>query len=226
MRKKETILVIEDHPVVRQVLALSLSKRGFNVRERASLGEVSGVQDMAADLLLLDIGLPDGNGVEFCQDLRKKGIGAPVIFITGEADIETKVKGLQCGDDYIVKPFDLEELAARVEAVLRRRQEESSASLGSVRLSPSRKLTAPSASVKLSPAEARLIELMLNRPDTTFSTNDIFRSVWGSKDAVDMGGSVRALIGRTRRKLNGRIPLYIHTIGKKGYAISMEQAPR
>ncbi len=119
-----SVLLVEDEDEVRQVLVEALlSKGGFSVLEAATISTAWGVLAQAAgtlDLMVLDVGLPDGDGREFCAALRQQGIATPVIFLTGLMDEDDIVRGFEAGgDDYLVKPFGIGEFLSRVGAQLR-----------------------------------------------------------------------------------------------------------
>src|SRR5260221_11493664 len=114
------ILVVDDEPAIRESLAFTLKREGFDVLEAASLKQARALKDEEADLIILDLVLPDGNGLDFLRSLRSRS-DVPVIVLTSRDEETDRVVGLEMGaDDYVLKPFSPREVAARVRAVLRR----------------------------------------------------------------------------------------------------------
>jgi two-component system OmpR family response regulator len=225
----EHLLLVDDEENLRSMLSAALRHNGFEVSSvcdgRAALGAVSSVHP---DLIVLDVMLPDLDGFEVCRRLRAEGQRAPVLFLTARDTTEDKVRGLTLGgDDYLVKPFSLEELVARVNAVLRRtgntKQDGSILSCADVELDDdAHRVVKNGAEVSLSPTEYKLLRYLLVNQGRVLSKAQILDHVWQYDFGGD-GGVVETYIGYLRRKLDTTDPRLIHTIRGVGYTL---RAPR
>ena len=221
----EAILVVEDEEPIRELVATALRFTGFRVET-----VVSGAQALAAarngayDLVVLDVNLPDLDGFAVCRKLRADGDRVPVVFLTARddpADLRAGFTG--GGDDYVTKPFSLEELVLRIEAVLRRSRtpeaEPARLVCGDLILDEdARRVWRGGAEVSLSPTEFRLLRyLMLNR-DRVVSKTQILDHVWDYAFAGDPSG-VETYVSYLRRKLDDRDARLIRTVRGFGYAM-------
>jgi DNA-binding response OmpR family regulator len=219
---KRTVLVVEDEAAIADVVEMYLEQAGFRVRLARSATEAGRqLEDPSVDLVLLDLTLPDSDGVELFRDIRRHR-SLPVIMVTardGEAD---RVLGLELGaDDYVTKPFSPRELVARVRAVLRRgdpppdERRETPMTVGDVRIDPlSREVTAGGMSVDLTRMEFDLLSYLLARPDRVCSRTQLLEAVWGYPDTVD-SRTVDVHVAQLRRKLGDRCP--VKTVRGVGY---------
>lgn len=198
------ILVLEDDQRLSDIVAEAL-KNNHHVVETAFDG-VAGmdlVELSPYDLVVLDVLLPKIDGVAFCQKLRSLGYQTPVLMLTSRDTSEDKVEGLDSGaDDYVVKPFDLPELMARVRAMLRRGSSSTPVlQWGSLQLDPSScEVTYRGKPVELTPKELSLLELFLRHPQQVFSRSIILDRLWTFEDPPNED-AVKALIKRLRQKL-------------------------
>lgn len=220
------ILIIEDHEPVAQSLRLLLSKHGHGVDLALDGAQALAlIEAFEYDLLILDVLLPDANGVNLCQSLRRQNYVMPILLLTGQNSVEQKASALELGaDDYVVKPFDNRELLARVQALLRRGTLLSMPSLiwGSLQLNPSnRQVSYGGQSVVLTPKEYALLELMLRHRDHTFSTKLLLDRVWAAEDCPGEE-TVRTHIKGLRQKLRkaGAPADFIETIHRVGYRLN------
>jgi DNA-binding response OmpR family regulator len=221
--KKRILLVEDDMPLIR-VLSDNLTYEGFDVR---AVGDgrlaVDAARDFAPDLIILDVTLPGRNGFELCGILRHGG-QTPIIMLTARVQKADKLRGLNLGaDDYVTKPFDLEELLARVHAVLRRaRPIHDSVELGTVCVD-FKALTATRGpiSLNLSHREFDLLRYLAERPDRVVHRDDLLREVWGYPDSPNTR-SVDHAIARLRKKIetDPRHPCFIHTVHGDGYCLT------
>jgi two-component system OmpR family response regulator len=221
----EHLLLVDDEENLRSMLAAALRHNGFEVSSvsdgRAALGAVTSVHP---DLIVLDVMLPDLDGFEVCRRLRAEGQRAPVLFLTARDTTEDKVRGLTLGgDDYLVKPFSLEELVARVNAVLRRtgnaRDEGSLLRCGDVALDDdAHRVDKDGLEVSLSPTEYKLLRYLLVNQGRVLSKAQILDHVWQYDFGGD-GGVVETYIGYLRRKIDTTEPRLIHTIRGVGYSL-------
>ena len=216
------ILVVEDNPKLAGSIRQGLTEQGYSVDVCHSGYEA---EDLVAtepyDLVLLDLMLPDQDGLEVCRNLRRRGLSTPVLMLTALSGVDHKVRGLDVGaDDYVTKPFDLEELHARVRALLRRGQASEAAKLvyGDLQLDLiSRRVERNGEPLKLSPKEFALLEYLMRNPDRPLSRTAIARKVWDI-DHDASSNLIDVYISSLRKKIDKgfEAPL-IHTVIGVGY---------
>jgi two-component system, OmpR family, KDP operon response regulator KdpE len=220
-----TILVVDDEAPLRRALTTSLQARGFDVVQ-ASTGEqaVLLTADRRPDLVLLDLGLGDIEGVEVLNRIRSFG-ATPVIVLTARHTQSDKVALLDAGaDDYVTKPFDTEELLARIRAALRRVPEGATPSPPVVESGdlvidlPRRLVTRAGERVPLTPTELGLLEVMAMNPGRLLTHDFLLRQVWGPGYATE-SNYLRTYVGQLRKKLgdNAASPRFIATEPGVGY---------
>ena len=219
--EKGTILVIEDEPNIADLVDLYLSRDGFRVLKK-STGEdgLAAIRDQSPRLVVLDVGLPDIDGLEVCRRLRATST-LPVIFLTARADEIDRVLGLELGaDDYLTKPFSPAELVARVKAVLRRADGLTTAEVlqaGQVAVDVGRReIRVNDAPVDFTNKEFELLRFLAERPGRAMSRQQILDSVWGH----DWFGDVRTVdvhIAQVRKKLGDGC--VISTVRGVGYRL-------
>ncbi len=223
---RETILLVDDEDHLRSMLEAALRHSGFDVRPVASgRAALDAVADARPDLIVLDVMLPDLDGFAVCQRLRSTGDRTPVLFLTARDSTEDKVKGLTLGgDDYLVKPFSLEELVARIEAVLRRTGAETDSAVLScadlVLDDNAHLVTRGGREVALSPTEYNLLRYLLTNQGRVVSKSQILDHVWQYDFGGD-GGVVETYIGYLRKKLDRVDPRLIHPVRGVGYALRL-----
>jgi two-component system, OmpR family, response regulator MprA len=220
----QTVLVVEDDPAVRASLDRALRRDGYAV---SSVGDGQAALDeldrCAPDAVVLDVGLPVIDGIEVCRRLRADGSRTPVLMLTARDAISDRVAGLDAGaDDYLVKPFALAELYARLRALLRRSGSDDSSALRYRDLTMQRSLMdvrRGARPIELTRTEYRLLEVLLARPERVVDRATIVDEVWGY-DLDQTSNSLDVYIGYLRRKLeaNGEARL-IHTVRGVGYAL-------
>jgi two-component system, OmpR family, response regulator MprA len=220
------ILVVDDERALRESLRRALALEGYEV-ELATDGEDAlhrlAAGTVAPDAILLDVLMPKLDGLEVARRLRESGDTTPILMLTARAEIDDRVAGLDAGaDDYVVKPFALDELFARVRALLRRADREESEVLrfADLELEPStRDVRRGGERIELTRTEFALLELFLRNPRQVLTRSLIFERVWG----YDFGLSSNSLdvyIGYLRRKTEvGGRPRLIHTVRGVGYAL-------
>lgn len=220
------ILIVEDDPALLRGLKDNFYSKGFIV-DTASDGD-SGLEQAlkgSADVILLDIMLPKVNGFEICRAMRESGSDVPIIMLTARGQEEDVILGLNLGaDDYVVKPFRIRELIARVNAFLRRRstpKEMDVYRFGQYELGTSaHKLYRNGEEVVLTAKEFKLLEYFVSRAGRALTRDDILRSVWGNAIIVT-GRSVDRCVTTLRSKIG---PGFIHTVRDIGYRF--EEAPK
>jgi DNA-binding response OmpR family regulator len=220
------VLVVEDDADIAGVLRRSLDKEGYDVRVagdgEAALDE-AGV--FSPDAVVLDLGLPKLDGVEVCRRLRTEG-DVPILILTARDALDARVEGLDSGaDDYLVKPFEREELLARIRALLRRRPPRGSASLvvGDLRLNPSmREAFRGERELELTAREFELLEHLMRNERIVVSRQALLDEVWGYHPFAETN-TVDVFISNLRRKLElGGEPRVLHTIRGAGYVLREE----
>lgn len=200
-----SILVVEDDAELRGILLRALEEHGFTPTGAATGAQaLTRVDDPAPDALVIDIGLPDADGRDLCQTLRARGLAAPVLFLTARDAVVDRLAGFDAGgDDYVVKPFDLDELVARLHALLRRAGAEQAVEAGALRLDPiAHAATCGGESVPLTPTEFRLLGALAGRPDEPVRRQELLRAGW-AQGAIVHDNSLDVYIARLRRKLRG-----------------------
>ena len=223
-----TVLVVEDEPAIQELIAYNLKQAGHQpLRADNAEQAMRLVQDALPDLVLLDWMLPGLSGIELARRLRadKRTKAVPIIMLTARADEQDKLTGLDTGaDDYIVKPFSVPELLARIRALLRRALPERLAdvlSFGDLEVDREKKRVARAGrDVPLGPTEFRLLEFLMENPGRVFSREQLLDRVWGRDVYIDER-TVDVHVGRLRKALNrGRMPDPIRTVRGAGYALN------
>ncbi len=219
----EAILIIEDDPAMLRGLKDNFSFKGYSVRT-AKDGE-SGLNEALnskPDLILLDIMLPKINGYEICRLIRAEGLDIPIIMLTAKGQESDIILGLNLGaDDYVTKPFNIQELLARVNAFLRRRRKEEirEFKFGDFTLNlESRRLLRRGKEIELTPKEFGLLALFVKRIGCALTRDEILKHVWGY-DILVTSRSVDRCINTLRNKIeqNPDAPAFIKTIRDVGY---------
>jgi len=220
----ERLLLVDDEDNLRTMLEAALLHVGFDVVVAANGRDAIELAKSAApDLILLDVMMPDLDGFEVCRRLRSEYVRSPVIFLTARDAVDDKVRGLTLGgDDYLVKPFSLEELVARVEAVLRRSGATQAGSImrcaDLVMDDDAHRVTRGGVEVALSPTEYNLLRFLLVNQGRVLSKAQILDHVWQYDFGGD-GGVVETYIGYLRKKLDRSDPRLIRTLRGVGYTL-------
>lgn len=199
----KTILLVDDEPMMLDLLSLYLSPLGYNcLKKESALEALQYLELHPVDLILLDIMMPEMNGLEACLEIRKYW-DTPIIMLTAMSEKTDIVKGLTLGaDDYISKPFDEEELIARIEAVLRRRTTQTGALSfqGLVLNQESYQLHYQNKEISLTPKEFALMSLFLNNQNRVFTRDHLITSIWGS-DVSTEDRTIDSHVRNLREKL-------------------------
>ncbi len=220
------VLIVDDEQPLRSAIRRALALEGYGVNEAASGEEaISALQTSRADAILLDVLMPGIDGLEVCRRLRAAGDTTPVLMLTARETVSDRVAGLDAGaDDYLVKPFALEELLARLRALLRRGPGEGSGSerLGFGPISVdigARRVTIDGRQVELTRTEFSLLELFMRNPGQVLSRSLINERVWGY-DFGETSNSLGVYIGYLRRKLEaGGERRLVQTVRGVGYVL-------
>ncbi len=224
----EHLLVVDDEENLRTMLSAALRHHGFEITAASNGREaLAAVEETKPDLVILDVMMPDLDGFEVCRRLRADDNHTPVLFLTARDSTEDKVRGLTLGgDDYLEKPFSLDELVARATAVLRRagatKDDASILELEDLSLDDDAHIVLKAGEhIHLSPTEYKLLRYLLINKGRVLSKAQILDHVW-EYDFDGDGGVVETYIGYLRRKLDTADPKLIHTIRGAGYTIRVQ----
>ncbi|HEX8770282.1 MAG TPA: response regulator transcription factor [Acidimicrobiales bacterium] len=223
---KNSVLVVDDEPSIVDAVGTALRYEGFDVREaRTGRAALASAQESPPDLVVLDVMLPDLDGLEVTRRLRADGIRVPVLFLTARDSVEDKVAGLTMGgDDYVTKPFSLAEIVARARAILRRTQGDDTDGDGRLRFADvemdedTHEVWRAGKPVRLTATEFSLLRFFLLNPRRVLSKSQIIDHVWH----YDFGGDanvVETYVSYLRKKLDRNGPPLIQTIRLVGYTL-------
>ncbi len=228
MSAEARLLIVDDEPNIRDLLSVSLRFAGFEVLTASDGREAVRVAErVRPDLMVLDVMLPDMDGFTVSSRVRASGRRIPVVFLTARGTTEDKVTGLALGDDYVTKPFSLEEMLARIRAVLRRTRGDGGA-LARLRVADlemdeeTRQVWRQGKHVRLSPTEFKLLHYFMVNQGRVLSKAQILDHVWH----YDFGGDhnvVESYVSYLRRKIDMTDSKLIHTLRGVGYVL---RAPR
>jgi DNA-binding response OmpR family regulator len=217
------VLVVEDDESIADVLRRTLRQEGHEVRSSADGVEaLRAAEEFVPDLVILDLGLPGLDGVEVCRRLRAES-DVPILILTARSELDDRVEGLDSGaDDYLAKPFERQELLARMRALLRRRPPRGSAALvvGDLMLNPdTREVSRGEREIELTNREFELLEYLMRNQRLVVSRERLLEEVWGY-DPLAMTNTIDVFISNVRRKLEeGGEPRLLHTKRGAGYVI-------
>jgi two-component system OmpR family response regulator len=224
------LLVVEDEPNIRELLATSLRFAGFEVHVAAD--GATALKQAAThnpDLVVLDVMLPDMDGFTVTRKLRDSGRALPIVFVTARDSLEDKIKGLTVGgDDYVTKPFSLEEVVARIRAVLRRTRgeisDEATLRFHDLELDEdSHEVRRNRRVIEVSPTEFKLLRYLMLNPNRVLSKAQILDHVW-DYDFRGQSGIVESYISYLRRKVDVEEPALIQTKRGVGYVLRLPPA--
>jgi two-component system, OmpR family, response regulator len=226
------VLVVDDEASIRALLSATLRLTGFDVKVAGGGREaLSAAADFAPDLVVLDVMMPDLDGFEVAQRLRTSGRPVPVLFLTARDSVEDRISGLTVGaDDYVAKPFSLEEVVLRIRAILRRSLGEQQLVDGGVLRYADLEMDEDAHEVRrgghrvdLSPTEFNLLRYLLTNAGRVVSKAQILDRVWN----YDFGGDgriVESYVYYLRRKVDKLDPPLIHTVRGVGYALRLPRS--
>jgi two-component system OmpR family response regulator len=224
------VLVVDDEPNIVDIVSMALRFQGFTVQSAGNGADaLSAVEAFRPDLMVLDVMLPDMEGFEVARRLGARRADVPIVFLTARDATQDKLRGLSGGgDDYVTKPFSLEELVARIRVILRRtghaEQESGRLQFDDLVLDEdTREVTRAGANIDLSATEYRLLRYLLLNPRLVLTRAQILDSVWD----YDFGGDARVLetyVSYLRKKVDTLGPPLIHTVRGVGYALRMPRS--
>ena len=228
------LLVVDDEPSIVELLSVSLRFAGFEVSMATTGADaLNKVRELSPDLLVLDVMMPGLDGFAVAQQLRSAGNPVPVLFLTAKDATEDRVQGLTIGgDDYVTKPFSLEEVVARIRAVLRRTSGAAVTPAPSARLSyadlvlddDTHEVWKGDREVELSPTEFNLLRYLLQNPGRVLSKRQILEHVWHYDFGGD-GNVVESYVSYLRRKVDNEDPRLLHTVRGVGYVLRLPKPP-
>jgi len=218
------LLVVDDEPTILELLSGSLRLAGFEVATAASgIEAVRAAASNRPDLVLLDVMMPDGDGFQALRQIRSGGSEVPVIFVTARDEVPDRVNGFAMGgDDYVTKPFNLDELLGRIRAVLKRTKPGAPRSrlrVADLELDEdAHEVKRDGALVALTPTEYRLLRFLVVNAGRVVSKGEILDHVWDHDPDHD-GAVVEPTVSYLRRKIDQREPKLIHTVRGFGYVL-------
>ncbi len=210
--------MVDDDPPLRRMLERTLLAEGFEVTVAGDGGAaLVAVERAAPDVIVLDVAMPGLDGLAVCRRLRDKGLSTPILMLTARDAVPDRVAGLEAGaDDYLVKPFAVPELIARIRALTRRRADpHGRLSYGELTLETGRRRASRGGrTIELTGREAALLELLLRAPEATLSRERAIEEIWAGAAEPNV---VDRYVTRLRRKLGE--PLLIHTVRGAGFTL-------
>jgi len=224
------VLVVDDEPNIVDIVSMALRFQGFTVESAANGADaLSAVEAFRPDLMVLDVMLPDMEGFEVARRLGARRADVPIVFLTARDATEDKLRGLSGGgDDYVTKPFSLEELVARIRVILRRTghagEESGRLEFDDLHLDEdTREVTRAGTHIDLTATEYRLLRYLMLNPRLVLTRAQILDNVWD----YDFGGDARVLetyVSYLRKKVDTLGPPLIHTVRGVGYALRMPRS--
>ncbi|HXA30990.1 MAG TPA: response regulator transcription factor [Acidimicrobiales bacterium] len=225
MRTSGRVLVVDDEPYITDVLAAALRFEGFEIEVAATGAQaLSMALPGGFDMIVLDVMLPDLEGIEVCHQLRAAGTSTPVLFLTARDTSGDKLAGLAVGDDYVTKPFSIDELVARIRAVLRRTLPEGSDMDGRLRFADlvmddeTHEVWRANELIDLTATEFNLLRYLLVNARRVVSKSEILSAVW-DYDFEGDANIVETYISYLRKKIDRFDPPLVHTIRRVGYSL-------
>jgi two-component system, OmpR family, response regulator len=223
----ERILVVDDEPNITDLLVAALHFEGFEADVAATgLEALAKARARRPDLVLLDVMLPDLDGTEVCRRLRQEGNDVPVVFLTARDSTEDKVLGLGLGDDYVTKPFSIDELVARVRAVMRRSGGQGVPEAHQLRFADlemdidAHEVRRRDLLIEVTATEFNLLRYLLENARRVVSKSEILDNVW-DYDFTGDPNIVETYISYLRKKIDDVNPPLIHTVRRVGYSLRL-----
>jgi len=228
---QKRILIVDDDDEISDLLEFDVSQSGYFVdTARDGMEGLNKALNNAYDLILLDVMMPKMNGFDVCKNIRQAKLAIPILMLTAKGTIDDKTEGFDCGaDDYLVKPFDIQEVLLRIRVLLRRNQVEETNNLsneilkaGDIEIFPETlECVVVNKRVKLTPTEFEILYCLMQHFNNPVTLATLLDEVWG----YDSGEDVRMLrvhVGGLRNKIeaNPKVPAYLHTVTNVGYKLT------
>jgi len=230
MQTKKRLLIVDDDKQIRELLTFDISQSGYAV-DSAIDGEegLKKALENNYDLILLDVMMPKMDGFTVCRNIRIQNQNVPILLLTAKGAIEDKTEGFDCGaDDYLIKPFEIQEVLLRIRALLRRNQSQTVQNTkevlraGDIQILPdSLEAVVADKKVKLTPTEFEILYCLMQHINSPVTLAVLLDEVWGYGDDEDVR-MVRVHVGGLRQKIeeNTRTPKYLHTVVNVGYKLT------
>ena len=230
MQTNKRILIVDDDRQIRELLTFDIAQSGY-IADCASDGEegLKKALENNYDLILLDVMMPKMDGFTVCKNIRIQNPTVPILMLTAKGDIKDKTQGFDCGaDDYLIKPFEIQEVLLRIRALLRRTQPAKIQNTkevlraGDIEILPdSLEAVIKGKKVKLTPTEFEILYCLMQHINTPVTLAMLLDEVWGYGDDEDVR-MVRVHVGGLRQKIedNTRMPKYLHTVVNVGYKLT------
>ncbi len=228
---QKRILIVDDDDEIRDLLEFDIAQSGYFVDSaRDGLEGLNKALNNAYDLILLDVMMPKMNGFDVCKNIRQAKLAIPILMLTAKGTIDDKTEGFDCGaDDYLVKPFDIQEVLLRIRVLLRRNQVEDSNLLsnevlkvGDIEIFPETlESVIVNKRVKLTPTEFEILYCLMQHFNNPVTLATLLDEVWGYDRDEDVR-MLRVHVGGLRNKIepNPKIPKYLHTVTNVGYKLT------
>lgn len=228
----KSILVVDDDDEIRDLLEFDLEQSGYTVD--TAINGIDGLEKALSkryDLILLDVMMPKMNGFDVCKNIRKSKNAVPILLLTAKGTINDKTQGFDCGaDDYLIKPFDIQEVLLRVRALLRRGDSSNNADTfkneilkaGDIEIFPdSLETNIKGKRIKLTPTEFEILYCLLQHFNNSVSLATLLNEVWGYDSDEDVR-MLRVHVGGLRQKIEEKpkMPKYLHTVINVGYKLT------
>ena len=231
MTQKKRILIVDDDTEIRELLDFDISSSGY-FTDTASDGMegLNKALNNKYDLILLDVMMPKMNGFDVCKNIRQAKLAIPVLMLTAKGTIDDKTVGFDCGaDDYLVKPFDVQEVLLRIRVLLRRNQPQEAQSLsneilqaGNIEIFPDTlECVIVNKKIKLTPTEFEILYCLMQHFNNAVTLATLLDEVWGYDSDEDVR-MLRVHVGGLRQKIeeNPKNPVYLHTVTNVGYKLT------
>lgn len=228
---QKRILIVDDDDEIRDLLEFDIAQSGYFVdTAKDGMEGLNKALNNAYDLILLDVMMPKMNGFDVCKNIRQAKLAIPILMLTAKGTIDDKTIGFDCGaDDYLVKPFDIQEVLLRIRVLLRRNQVEDTTSLsnevlkvGDIEIFPeSLEAVVINKKVKLTPTEFEILYCLMQHFNNPVKLATLLDEVWGYDSDEDVR-MLRVHVGGLRNKieLNPKLPKYLHTVTNVGYKLT------
>ena len=228
---QKRILIVDDDQEIRELLEFDIKQSGYYVdTAKDGLEGLNKALNNSYDLIMLDVMMPKMNGYDVCKNIRQAKLAIPVLLLTAKGTIDDKTEGFDCGaDDYLVKPFDIQEVLLRIRALLRRNNVEDKTALssevlrvGDIEIMPeSLECTIVNKKVKLTPTEFEILYCLMQHFNNAVTLAVLLDEVWGYGSDEDVR-MLRVHVGGLRNKIepDGKNPKYLHTVTNVGYKLT------